>query len=122
EPANLYLAAVQQSGNRKSSVFARLSEPLTSWEREQAEKLKSEIACSRSKRRSEEAVIEQRRRKLHSLDNAARNKEIADIVEAETKLTNVPALPKLYANDSTPDSLAVATDDQGQVFAEVGRG
>src|SRR4029453_14323682 len=34
-----------------------------------------------------------------------------------TKLTNVPALPKLYANDSTPESLAVALDEQGQVFA-----
>ena len=118
EPANLYLAAVQQSGSRKTAVFSRLTEPLTRWERAQAETLKPEIARLRSKRRSEEAVIEQRRRKLHSFDDAvARNQEIADIAEAEAKLTPVPALPKLYANDSTPESLAAALDEQGQVFA-----
>lgn len=84
----------------------------------QGETLKPEIARLRSKRRSEEAVVEQRRRRLHTFDDVtARDNEIADIAEAEAQLTVVPVLPKLYANDATPESLAVAFDEQGGVFA-----
>ena len=118
EPTNIYTAVALPSGNRKSAVFTDLSEPLTTWEKSRATVLNPQIDRQKSKRRSEEVVIEQRRRKLNSImDSAIQTKEIQDIADAEATLTKVPVLPKLYATDTTPESLASALDEQNGVFA-----
>ena len=117
ETVNLYLLAVLASGNRKSSVFSGLSEPLISWEREQAEILGPHVAQQRSRRKSAESVIEHRRRRLHKLADDDRRREIEDIAREEADLPSVPVLPKLFANDATPESLAAAIAEQQGVFA-----
>ena len=118
EPTNIYTAVALPSGNRKSAVFTDLSSPLKTWEESRASILNPEIAQQRSKRRSEEMVIDQRRRKLYlQTDSALQTKEIQEIADAEASLTQLPVLPKLYATDTTPESLASTLDDQNGVFA-----
>ncbi len=118
EPANIYGMAVLPSGNRKSAVFTDLSEPLVRWEREQGEALQHEITRAKSERKSREAILESRRRKLHGIKDAAgRDQEISAIAEGERTLPTVPVPPKLFSNNTTPESLANALDEQGGVFA-----
>jgi len=118
EPCNLYTIAALPPGNRKSSVLSALTAPLVEWEREQAEMLGPEIAQQRSTRKSEEALLDQRRRRLHSIDDETeRRREIENIARTEAGLKPVPALPSLIATDATPESLARALAEQAGVLS-----
>src|SRR5262249_598902 len=101
-----------------TSVFSGLSEPLIVWEQEQARVLASQIAEQGSRRKSAEAVLEQRRRGLSRIeDEKLRREEIESIARDETQLPAVRFLPKLFANDATAESLGGALGEQDGPFS-----
>jgi replicative DNA helicase len=108
EPTNLFTLAVLPSGHRKSAVIEEVSRPLREWEGKEAEKVAPEIA-----KHAQRWAISKRRLE-HLSDRAAKAKtkgekeqlelEIEGLAEEHSKL-NVPAEPRILADDVTPEAL-----------------
>lgn len=108
EPVNLYTATAQRSGSRKSRVFADAVEPLADWESEKLAELGPDVAEKEAQRR----VLEQRLKRAETeAANAAptereeRLGEVKTLVRELAKL-KVPKLPRLLADDCSPERLA----------------
>jgi hypothetical protein len=113
EPLNIWTLAALDSGNRKTSVMEAMTEPLIEWEREKSEAVKVERGAIESERK----IIESRIQSLHG--QAAKAKPVdlatlkAEIATLETSMPELPVIPRLWAQDITPEKL-------GQVMAEHG--
>lgn len=118
EHVNVYTAIALPPANNKSLVIRRATKPLIEWERKQREELQPKIAQARSKRKSEERLIEHNRKAaVREQDSVARTKLMDAVAELEASLTEIPMLPKLFTNDATPESLATSVAEQGGHFA-----
>ena len=62
EHLNIYTAVALPPGNTKSLVLRRATAPLTLWETMQRDELQPKIKEARSRRKSEEKIIEQKRK------------------------------------------------------------
>src|ERR1019366_1796657 len=110
-----------ESGNRKTSVLTALLEPFAQWEREQIARIEPERTFMASERRTAEARIERLRKKAAGADDPTAF--VREIHELEAKLPLVPAMPRLYADDCTPERLASLMAEQGgrmAVFSDEG--
>jgi hypothetical protein len=115
EPLNIYVAVGMESGNRKTAVLRHMARPLIDWEQSEAERLAPERKRLTSERRTQEAQAEALRKKAARLqDNQALKVEIADL---EASLPEVPASPRLWVQDVTPEKLAVIMAEQGERIA-----
>ena len=109
-PVSLYLLAVADSGERKSSCDGYFLQPIREWEREQAERSKPELAEHAAKL----GAWEERRAGIKTrIRDAARKGE--DTGDAERELAGVEAeqpgalrVPSLLHADCTPEALAWA--------------
>ncbi|MEV5691132.1 YfjI family protein [Micromonospora globbae] len=106
----LYTAAAVPSGERKSPVLAALSAPLLAVERELAEKMAPEVASQRALRDLRAAAVEKIKRKGDT--SPAAIAELEDAVR-DLETTVVPAIPRLLADDSTPEAMARLMAEQG---------
>jgi hypothetical protein len=115
EPTNLFTAVGMESGNRKSAVLMKMAEPFIEWEREEAERLEPERKRIISERKTQEAHVEALRRKAAraGADNSARS----EIAALEAELVEIPAPPKLWVQDVTPEQLGVVMAEQGERIA-----
>lgn len=120
EPLNTYWFIELAPGNMKSKVVRTCTKPLTEWEKAKAKEMQQTIEAAQSKRKSEEKVVEQRRRDAAKADTpAARALIIDEIAALESEYTPVPVLPILFANNVTPESLENLTYEQGGYFSIV---
>ncbi|WP_200213378.1 YfjI family protein [Micromonospora coerulea] len=110
EVLSIYSAAAVPSGERKSPVLAVLSAPLLAVERDLAEKMAPEVATQRALRDLRAAAVEKIKRKGDTSASAIADLEAA-VQELET--TVVPAIPRLLADDSTPEAMARLMAEQG---------
>ena len=118
EPCNLWIMAVLPSGTRKSAVLRKAKAPLTIWEREQASRLEAEIKELKSKRNTLEARIKELRRRAAREKDAERLQELTrEIAELESTLPDIPALPRLWTSDATPERLGTLMAEQGGCMA-----
>jgi Protein of unknown function (DUF3987)/Bifunctional DNA primase/polymerase, N-terminal/Primase C terminal 1 (PriCT-1) len=121
EPLNIYTCPAMESGNRKTAVLTALLEPFLEWERERIGEIEPERMRLASERRTIEARIENRRKKAASaVDPSALMREIRELEES---LPLVPASPRLYTEDCTPERLASLMAEQGgrmAVFSDEG--
>lgn len=118
EHLNIYTAVALPPGNNKSLVLRRATEPLRLWEKIQHDELQPKIKEARSRRKSEEKIIEKKRKDAARKDDPTiRDQLLDEIVKLETNLTEIPVLPKLFTNDATPESLATCVQEQGGYFA-----
>ncbi len=118
EHVNIYTAVALAPGNLKSLVVRRATQPLVEWENKQCMDLQPKIQDARSKRKSEEAIIQVRRRAAaKEPDGVLRAKLVEEIARLEADLTEIPVLPQLFANDATPESLATRVVEQDGHFA-----
>jgi hypothetical protein len=118
EPANIYTLIALPPGNNKSLVLNACAGPIVGWEQEQVAKVKPEIEHLKSVRKSEERVIEGFRAKLiKAKDPLDREALIREIATMESQLPEIPALPQVFANDATPESLAQSVYEQGGCFS-----
>jgi hypothetical protein len=103
-----------ESGNRKTAVFSRLLAPFVEWEREAVERLEPERKRLLSDRRTQEARIERMRKKAAADDSGDLVRQIHAL---EADLLEVPALPRMFVDDCTPERLASLMAEQGERMA-----
>lgn len=114
EPLNLFAICPLEPANRKTAIVAACSEPLLAWEMEQAEKLMPEIKRLKSERQTIERAIEGKRAK------AAKARDIGgirilqgEINDLEDTIPNIPVIPRLLADNTTPEALAALMEQMG---------
>jgi replicative DNA helicase len=116
EPVNLYTVAALEPGTRKSAVFAELTAPLLEAESLLAEQARPVIREAETQRKIATKDAEKAAIAATGLDDQAEAEEAmaeaigkAQIAEAIT----VPVMPRLVADDITPESLASRLAEQG---------
>lgn len=119
EPVNLYTVAALPPGSRKSPVFASLTAPITAAETELVEKLLPEITTLRvDKKAAEDAAAraaDQLAKASLAEHEAARYEAHQAALAAEA--ISVPAIPRLFVDDVTPEALASILAEQGGSLA-----
>ncbi len=116
EPVNLYTVAALPSGSRKSAVFAELTAPLMDTEYSLAEKTRPVILEGETQRRIAQRDAERAAMAASGLDNDdARKKATADAIAAAqlAEAITVPVMPRLLADDVTPEAAASLLAEQG---------
>jgi len=120
EPTNIYVLVGLEPGNAKSPAIKKLTRPLIDWEASEAERLEPEIKRAISERKTREKVIEKMRTKAANQEDPDLLKhEIREIAEMEAELKDPPALPRVFATDTTTEQLAFNAHEQGGRFGVV---
>jgi hypothetical protein len=120
ESTNLYLLAALPPGNNKSAVLRACTAPLVAWERMQAELKEPEIKKAQSELKTMEELIRKRRSDaIKNKDSDIQKCEFHEINEMEAGLKDAPALPQLFATDTTPEALAQNVHEQNGRFAVI---
>ena len=111
EPLQIYPATVLPSGNRKTAVMNEMAAPFRNAVAQLIEKLTPERKRVQSIRKIEEIAIERlRKRATTASDSAALIEEIA---QPEASLPEVLAIPRLWAQDVTPEKLGAMMAENG---------
>jgi len=104
-------------GERKSAALSAAFAPLYHWEQEKREAMLSEITAARSKRKSQEKMIDSKRNRLAKIKNRDElHREIEAIAQDELDLPDIPAPPQLLADDVTPERLAKIMAEQREAL------
>lgn len=115
EPLALYLLVALPPGERKSPVVEICKRPLLDWEREQARLAQELLQEKKSERCSMEKLIESKRARLGSTkDREHLRQAMREIAELEKDLPKLPAIPRLFADDTTPEALAMLLQLHGE--------
>ena len=105
EPLQLYTATILPSGNRKTAVINEMASPFRKAEARLVDQLTPERKRLQSQRKTEELSIEKlRKRAVDAPDSSAL---IAEIAQREADLREVPAIPRFWTQDITPERLGV---------------
>ena len=105
ESLNTYSILALPPGNRKSSVFKALQEPITTFEKEEKERLFTEISEQRAKLKAKQKRLEQLEKEYAKDGEQTTLEEIialANEIENEETLS----LPRFITEDVTPEKLA----------------
>lgn len=114
EPLNLYVLAPLDPANRKSAVVESCTAPLREWEAWIAEKMAPAVREAQSQRQTLEKFIEKKRSLAASKKTLAEVQEAQrEILELEEQLPEVPVIPRLLADNCTPEALAVLMAQTG---------
>ncbi len=116
EPTNLFTVIALGPGNRKSEVFTAMTGPIRAAEamlRDQAQPYIADIAIQR---RVAEADLEKAEKAaINAIDAVVREQHLADARIAAERLQQlqVPAEPRLFSDDATPEVLTSQLAQQG---------
>ena len=119
EPVNLYTVAALPPGSRKSSVFNSMTAPILAAERTLADTLAPTITALRVDRK---AADDYAARMADALAKAPPGESDGARAEAHSaalaaEAITVPAEPRLFADDVTPEQLSTMLADQGGTMA-----
>ena len=118
ESLNLYLLSPLPPGERKSAVTQAARRPLTKWENDQEKVIGPRAQEVRSKRLTLERAIDHRRNMAAKAKNSENYdsllKEISDL---EEELPELLSIPRLLADDITPECLAMLMGQQGECMS-----
>ena len=118
EILSLYTICPLEPGNRKSAVVEACTVPLREWEKRMAEKMAPEIREAKSRYRTIEKMIEYKRNKAAKQDTIQDAEELQrEISELEEQLPQIPVAPRLLADNTTSEALAVLMRDMGGCIA-----
>jgi len=108
EPLNVYSCVALPSGSRKSAVVAGCAEPIELVEEVECERRRPEVAARAAERATLEARLKARTQKAATASPADRLALEAERNEAARELVELPEqhLPRLLADDATPEVLA----------------
>ena len=114
EPLNVYTLCPLEPANRKSPTVEACTAPLKEWEKEMATALMPEVKAAKSRRLTMERAIEGKRGKAGKCKNQdeidALQREIEDL---EAQLPEVPTIPRILADNTTPEALASLMEEMG---------
>lgn len=116
EPVNLYTLTALPPAERKTAVVNYVIRPVSAWEQEQAERVRPAIEnATRLRRREEEAIRRLSSRVATASDDAQRQDLERQLAEAEARLAAVviPQVPRLLADDVTPERLSGLITENG---------
>lgn len=105
ESLNTYSILALPSGNRKSSVFKALLEPIVSYEKEERNRVSSEVAEQKIKLKAKNKRLEQLEKQYAKNGDSETMKEVVALsheIYEEKTLT----LPRFITEDVTPEKLA----------------
>jgi hypothetical protein len=111
----VFTATALPPGARKTTVFAHLTAPLEEYEAEEVARLKPEVAAAQARYK----IAEERLRKAQTLaakagpENRAKLEAEAEDLARELAEMVVRELPRLLADDTSPERLATLLRDQG---------
>jgi hypothetical protein len=118
EPLNLWTVSALESGNRKTAVYVAMTEALRTKERDLCEQAKNSIAKAESERETIETRIKVLRGRLaNSADSADIAVGQVEIDELRATMPDVPASPRLWAQDITPEKLGALMADNRERLA-----
>ena len=108
EPLNIYALCPLPPGERKSATVEACKRPLVEWQAAKRQELQESIRDAESERKSLEKAIEAKRCKIaQASTEEARRELIEEVKRMERGLPEVPAVPRLLADDFTPEAAAV---------------
>lgn len=108
EPINIWACIFLGVGNRKTGVLTECTVPLKEWQQQRLEQLDPKRKEALSRRKSEEAVIQSKRLKMAKEDSESeRARLIQEIVELESKLTEIPSSLQIWTSEFTPEKLGI---------------
>jgi len=114
EPLNIWAVSAMNSGERKSPVLKGLTSPLHEWQRDQVKKLTPTIAQKQSERETALARIKSLRNKAANASSEDFGDVSREISELENTLPTIPCLPRLWAQDITPERLGTLMAEHGE--------
>lgn len=113
EPLNLYTAVAMHAGSRKSAVFALMTEPLMQAEQQLAEQGRvARVEAEQSRRLAEQRA---RRAEAAAAERDGERESVAAALDAALQAENqeIPAVPRLVADDVTAEAAASLPAEQG---------
>ncbi len=115
EPVNLFTATAMAPGERKSAVFADATRPIGDFEAAQLAERAPEIAEAEGRRKIAEQALTKVQKAAAEAVGPERAKLLleADAQARDLAATKVPALPRLLADDCSPEKLASLLAEQG---------
>lgn len=105
ESLNTYSILALPPGNRKSSVFKALQEPITTFEKEERERLITEVSEQRAKLKAKQKRLEQLE-KEYAKDGEQTTLEEIIALANEIENEEILSLPRFITEDVTPEKLA----------------
>lgn len=118
EPLNLFAAVAMAPGSRKSGVFARITEPLNVAEREAIAGAKPLVVEASTRRKAAQSAADQAAAIAGKSDPDKRDDAVSRAVAAAemAEAVTVPAMPRLLADDATPEALAsLLVEQRGRI-------
>ena len=115
EPPNLFIAAALESGNRKSTVVAEVTVPLVAWEEAKAQTEGPAVAEAATRHKILEAQLAQAQALASKAEPGEKDRLTDDAVSLARQLaqTTLPTVPRLAADEVTPERLATLQRDNG---------
>ena len=118
EPLNIYTLCPLEPANRKSATVEACTVPLKEWEKWMVDAMAPEVKAAKSKRLTMEKVIEAKRNKATKCTTAQEVEDIQrEILALEEQLPEIPVVPRLLADNTTPEALAVLMENMGGCIA-----
>jgi hypothetical protein len=115
EPLNTFAAVALPPASRKTPVFREVVAPIEAFERARAEEVGPAAAEARAKKEIDEKTLEELKRRAAKAEGEERDKRIEE-ANAQVKTieeTKVPEIPRLLADDVTPEKLASLMAEHG---------
>lgn len=121
EPVNLMTVTALDPASRKSAVVSAMTEPLNSWEREQAESLKEQYASVRHQRDMLIKSIDSIKSSVSKANTTEEDRRdaLAEIRRLEILMPVELIIPRLYIDDVTPERLQNLMSDNGERIAVI---
>ncbi|WP_272699690.1 DUF3987 domain-containing protein [Desulfovibrio sp. Fe33] len=114
EPLNLFQCCALPPGQRKSGVVEIFKRPLVQWEKERRTEMVDAVRTAKSERATLEQAINAKRKKIASAKtNEDRRAVLDEVRQLEAELPEVPTIPRLLADDVTPEAMAEIMEPQG---------
>src|SRR5262245_27290016 len=114
EPLNLYTASIASPGERKSSVQSAMVRPVLDVEKELAKSSQPDRLESEARKQVAMKAAERQRNAAASADPEKRDAALADAIGATmaADAIDVPPIPRLVADDVTPEAAASLLAEQ----------
>ncbi len=115
EGLNIYALCPLPPGERKSATVEVCKRPLVEWQKQARLEAAEHIQAAESERKTLEKIIEAKRASAaRAATSEARREAIAEIQALERELPEVPACPRLLADDFTPEALGALMGRHGE--------
>lgn len=118
EGTNLYVVVAMESGSRKSAVFGDMTRPTMQVETALQNETRPAIGAALEKRKALEQAAERARREAAKEEDpnaVERGGEEAARYTRRSEEVDVPALPRITADDATPEATVSLLAEQGSI-------